>query len=231
MPLPLFLLTTPHLWTSAVVLATLVVIFAASWITFWKLAERSIEQRHQVAVSDWGRERGFYLQDMEEEDPPAPLHFITSRRLTIHTCLAGRKSYLVLLQSFAPGGTAAPGETEPASGMWNVLIQQIPTNWPPTGLRPSSAGVSLLDLFSLTSFPLLSAADRFVVFGSESRAATALSRSSARGLLPPDVGLLLHGNQLMLDFSMRPFDTIEFERMIVVAGQIISHLIPPDADA
>ncbi len=79
------------------------------------------------------------------------------------------------------------------AGTWNLLIREIDIDWPPTGLRPVSATTSALDLFSLTSFPLLGASDRFVLYGTGSQAAAALSRSAARGLLPADIGLLLHG--------------------------------------
>jgi hypothetical protein len=113
--------------------------------------------------------------------------------------------------------------------MWNILIREIETPWPPTGLRPTSADSSALDLFSLTSFPLLGASERFVIYGTASKAAASLTRSSARGLLPPDVGMLLHGRRLMLDFSDRPFDTVEFDRMIAVAEQIVGHMPSPEA--
>ncbi|HEX8911338.1 MAG TPA: hypothetical protein VF796_03185, partial [Humisphaera sp.] len=56
------------------------------------------------------------------------------------------------------------------------------------------------------------------------RVATTLATSSVRGLLPPDVGLLLVGRHLVLEFSDRPFDAIEFNRMIAVAGQVVAHL-------
>jgi len=49
-----------------------------------------------------------------------------------------------------------------------------------------------------------------------------------RSLLPPDVGLLLHGRHLVLDFSDRPFDAIEFGRMLALADQLAARLpVPP----
>jgi hypothetical protein len=48
-------------------------------------------------------------------------------------------------------------------------------------------------------------------FGQDPVAARRLAASSLRTLLPKDVGLLLSGKHLLLDFSTRPFDTIEFE--------------------
>ena len=35
------------------------------------------------------------------------------------------------------------------------------------------------------------------------------------------IGLLLHGEYLLLDFSERPFDPIEFGRMLAVADQLV----------
>jgi hypothetical protein len=66
--------------------------------------------------------------------------------------------------------------------------------------------------------------DRFIVFGTDSAAARALSKSHARALLPPDVGLLLHGRHVVLDFSTRPFDGIELGRMVALAEQLVQHL-------
>ena len=39
-------------------------------------------------------------------------------------------------------------------------------------------------------------------------------------------GLLLHGQHLVLDFSSRPFDRLEFTRMIALAEQLLAHLPP-----
>ena len=71
----------------------------------------------------------------------------------------------------------------------------------------------------MTSFPSLGATQRFVVFGGDAEAARALSET-APACSPPDVGLLLHGEFLILDFTSRHFDQIEFERMIDLAEQL-----------
>ena len=113
---------------------------------------------------------------------------------------------------------------------WNLIIRELQVCWRPTGLRPTLTASSLLDLFSLSSFPYMGAQERFVIFGGQTSAARRLSASSARSLLPPDVGLLLHGRHLVLDFSARPFDTIEFSRMVGLADQIAGRLPPPPGD-
>jgi len=96
--------------------------------------------------------------------------------------------------------------------------------WTPTGLRPVITKASVLDLFSLSSFPGMGEVERFVIFGVDSAPARILSRSEARALLPPDVGLLLAGNHLVLDFSNRPFDPIELGRMAALAEQLVTRL-------
>jgi hypothetical protein len=220
----------PSIWNSVEILFVLIAVFAGSWIMFWLLAHRSTLQRHWVALDEWGRDRGMYLQSCTGLIPPPPLDAITIHRIEMRVCLRGRRSQLLQAESFHPAGGIGVGEAPlPAAGTWNMLVREIQTAWPATGLRPTAIRTSFVDLFSLTSYPLLGASERFVVHGTDSRAAAALARSSARGLLPPDIGLMLVGHTLLLDFSERPFDTIEFERMIAVADQIISHLPPPDS--
>ena len=107
-----------------------------------------------------------------------------------------------------------------------MLIRQVESNWPPTALRPTSSAdeQTLLDNFALASFPSMIASERFVIFGADSAAARSLSKSSLPALLPPDVGLLLHGRRIVLDFSRRHFDTIEFDRMLALADHLTAHL-------
>jgi hypothetical protein len=92
-------------------------------------------------------------------------------------------------------------------------------------LRPSGAASSALDLFSLGSFPTMGT-ERFTAFGTDSAAARAVTKSMLRSLLPPDIGLLLHGRHLVLDFSARPFDAIELSRVAALSDQLASHLPP-----
>jgi hypothetical protein len=106
---------------------------------------------------------------------------------------------------------------------WHILVRQLDRAWSPAGLRPVGRGESFIDLFALNGFPSMLIPDRFVAYGVDTRAATQIAHSPARGLLPPDVGLLVHGPYVTLDFSARPFDTIEFERMLIVMEQIVSH--------
>ncbi len=119
-----------------------------------------------------------------------------------------------------------PSSGAPSSGtlVWNILIRELDHAWKPAGLRPIDKPHSFLDLFSLTAFPALLPPERFVVCGSDAKAAREMAKSPARGLLPPDIGFMIHGPYVTLDFSARPFDTIEFERMLVVMEQVVHHL-------
>jgi hypothetical protein len=219
----------PPIWDSAIILLSLAVLFAVSWVMFAILSMRSTSQKNWVTLSEWGRDRKIPLRLYAEENLPTPLDAVVSQRLETRFRLGGRPMLIVQFESFNPAGPAIQGETKIREGLWNLLVREIPTNWPPTGLRPTAASSSALDLFSLSSFSLVSGSERFVAYGTTSTAASSLTRSSVRGLLPPDVGLLLHGRTLVLDFSNRPFDTIEFDRMLAVAEQIASHLPQPDA--
>ncbi|MDB5295033.1 MAG: hypothetical protein JWO31_1016, partial [Phycisphaerales bacterium] len=107
---------------------------------------------------------------------------------------------------------------------WHALLWPIDREWPVVGLRPATAADSLVDLLPDAARPPRSATPRFVVHSGDRRAAAAVGASSLGGLLPPDVGLLLIGKHLVLDFSGRPFDGIEFNRMIAVAEQMVAHL-------
>jgi hypothetical protein len=67
--------------------------------------------------------------------------------------------------------------------------------------------------------------ERFMIFGTEARAAGLLAQSTAPALLPPDVALIVTGDRLILDFSTRHFDEIEFDRLIQLAQQLAPRLM------
>jgi hypothetical protein len=100
------------------------------------------------------------------------------------------------------------------------LQAELPTDWPPCGLRPATGSSSLIDRFALSSFPSLALDRRFMVFGSEPRCAGAMVASGVLSRLPAEIGLLLHHRYLILDFSSRHFDEIEFARVVELAGEL-----------
>jgi hypothetical protein len=221
---------------------SLVLVCAASWWVFEVLTERATSSRRRLAFAEWARANRFKLHGSGHSTAPAPLGIIGLKAFTILL-----DSRTTIAELGAADSTAGAVGTTPASGLegaspstdakvpqnptlparWHAIIMKLDGEWPPTGLRPAHAPASLLDFFSLSSFPLLGLGQRFVVFGTDSAAARRLSKSSARALLPPDVGLLLHGSLALLDFSSRPFDPIEFGRMLALANQVIAKLPRP----
>lgn len=217
---------------SPLILLTLLLVVAASSVTFWLLVRRATSHRQWVAFSDWARDRRFRFARTGPETVPAPFDALKNvAPPLVRVSLSNKTTTLAQLEVPAPAATvtaaaatAAPVPSQPPRILWNVLIREVGSEWPPTGLRPVNATASALDLFSLSSFPNLGATDRFIAYGTDTAAARVVSKSMLRSLLPPDVGLLLHGRRLVLDFSDRPFDTIEFGRMLALADQLATHL-------
>jgi hypothetical protein len=195
---------------SWVILFTLLLVLGSSVAVFVWQVRRWTTHRGWRDLLDWSRERGFTLS-RPDDVAGEPFDRLNSTA-TITTALESDKTRALQLR-LANNGTR-----------WHVLVRQMSSGWPTTGLRPSTAPASLIDEFALSSYPQMGDVTRFVVFGSDSHAARILSKSEARALLPPDVGLLLHGQYLVLDFSARPFDGIELGRMVALADQLVGHL-------
>ena len=215
----------PSLWTDLKVLMTLLVVLLASAGTFWALVRRWESHRQWMAIADWGREHGYRSHPLDPARLPPPLDRLSDQNPLVRVSMADDMTRLLQVQTAL---AHQPDESPRLGGeiVWNLLIRRLNSTWEPTGLRPSSPLPSVLDLFSLSSFPLLGTTERFMIFGTDTDAATALSASMTRSLLPPDIGLLLHGDQLVLDFSQRPFDEIEFNRMIALINQVAGKLPP-----
>ena len=108
---------------------------------------------------------------------------------------------------------------------YNLLLVRMPhRRWPTTALRPTRRTDSLIDRLNLFSYPSTMGVDRFTLHGEHPGAARKLNESHARGLLPPDIGLIAWDDLLMLDFSDRPFDLLEFDRMIMLGKQVAAAL-------
>jgi hypothetical protein len=210
---------------------TLSAVLAASGVTFWLLVRRATSHRQWVALSDWAKSRGFRYHPIADGEPPAPFSVMPGKRPSVRLWLASRTAEVLQMRfgdkpvESAPRSTPGP-VIERTPETWHVLIRQVESNWPPTALRPASSSdaQTMLDNFGLASFPSMIASERFVIFGADSAAARTLSKSSLPALLPPDVGLLLHGQRMVLDFSRRPFDTIEFDRLLGLADHLTAHL-------
>lgn len=182
--------------------------------------------REILALLEWGAQHGLRPPRDEWDDLAAPLTALHQHRPQVIRSMSNQTLRLMQVRTSAvPHVDGTPG----AGGhiTWNILVRRIGSSWTATGLRPTAARRSLLDLFSLSSFPSMGANERFTIFSGDSAAARALAGSMSRSLLPPDIGLLLSGSHLVLDFSQRPFDEIEFSRMIALAEQLGEKLPSP----
>lgn len=216
----------PSWQISVTVLLVLAAVLGTSCATYAALVRRATSHRQWVALSDWARDAGYRFASCDPQRPPPPLDQLPAGRAAVRMCLTGPQGTLLEVQTALPAGP----DGAPSLGSqprWHLLVRTIPGVWRPTGLRPAHERLSFLDLYSLSSYPLLGTGERFVVFGSDSAEARRLSDSMSRSLLPPNVGLLLHGGTMVLDFSERPFDPLEFTRMIALADQLVQRLGAP----
>ncbi len=199
-------------------LLSLLVALGASSACFAWLCRRWTTDRYRSALADWARDRRFRRDRPPAARLPAGLSILMAADPRVEVALVRGPVTIVRLS------TTAAGHRPP----WNLLVRT--TDRPPSdpaGLRPvvASPGRSVLDLLpSLTGYPSLLPPERFAVFAVDVKPARKLAASAARGLLPHDVGLLIHGPAVVLDFSGRPFDGVEFDRMLVVAEQVVGHL-------
>ena len=219
------------------VLLILLLMLTLSAIVFAWQVQRWTLRPGWRALLDWSRERGWRLS-RPESAPGEPFDRFDGARVVTMLEAGGGGGGAIGAMVGGSGSSAGAVtramqlEVPPAPGgaagvtasRWHVLVRPLGSAWPPTGLRPTHQKASLLDHFSLSSYPRMGETDRFIVFGTDSAAARVLSKSHARALLPPDIGLLLHGRHVVLDFSTRPFDGIELGRMVALADQLVQHL-------
>ncbi len=208
MPLVLFTTTQPIETFSLGVLVTLVTILLVSMAVFFGLVHRWTVGSRAYAMREWSKRAGFSTKT--GSFPPIVSPIIAT------TPTPG--------EQYTNGSTTVLRLHTEAGGSWNVLVRRLETPWPTTGVRPVANVSSVLDLYSLASFPTLTTGERFVVYGTDGAAARSLASSSLAALLPADIGLLLADQDMMLDFTARPFDEIEISRMIAVVDQLVAHL-------
>jgi hypothetical protein len=199
---------------------TLLVILIVSWTMFrvlllrWTVYHRWAElgrwaDEHRMSLH--GRGRAALVPPFDGLKEPAPAAVVT---------ISGQRLHALEMRTAHGSRTDTSQFTR-----WHAVVKQVETMpWLPTGLRPRANASSLLDLFPLTSFPSMLPPERFVLFGTDSAAARALAASKLPALLPPDVGLLLHGQNVVIDFSSRPFDTIELSRVTELVEQIVKYV-------
>jgi hypothetical protein len=197
------------------VLATLILMLLASGAVFSVLVRRWTTQRRRVSLEDWARAAKLKFTEGPAELLPEVLERLKPTAESV-MLLDSKNLQIVRVASAA---AAAPGQHVPPP-VWKLLVIAVRNPWSAAGMRPEAAKQSLLDLFSLGSFPSLGGTERFVVYAVDSDAANALPQSSIRSLLPSDLGLLLLGQTMIIDFSSRSFDELEFSRLIPLAKQL-----------
>jgi len=202
----------PATFSVGILFTLLAILIASGWV-FHVLTLQWTTHRPMQAMKDWAGYRRFKYHQTPVPLPPS-LHGLQPLDPKIQTLLTRGPVMLIRLTT-----AAKPASPRPA---WNLIIRETQRSQPPAGLRPATAARSFLDLFALSGFPSLLPNERFMIHAAESRDARQLAASNVRGLLPADIGFLVHGPFVTLDFSARPFDSIEFERVMTIMDQIIA---------
>jgi hypothetical protein len=194
-------------------LLAMLVLLGASVVTYVMLVRRWTSRRQWVSLAQWARESGYKLRPLRRDGLPGPLRDLVRDDANVRHHLCDPRTTLAQFET----DPVKPGAPPPR---WNVLVRHRPGAGSHAGLRPAAPALNLIDLLPLGKSVSMSLGDRFVVHAAEPTAARKLAESQAVALLPPDVGLILLENHLVLDFSSRPFDPIEFGRVIALADQL-----------
>ena len=201
-------------------LIAMCVILAASALMYWLIVRYWTSRRQWVSLAQWARESGFRLRPARRDVLPDPLLVLVRSDAQVRFHLCDERHTIVQFET----EPSAPITSE-AAGMiprprWNVMIRHRPGTGPIAGLRPAAQQPRLIDLLPLSKFPALTLGDRFIVYADDARTGRELADSPLPSLLPPDMGLILFENHVVLDFSTRPFDPIEFGRLIALSDQL-----------
>jgi hypothetical protein len=207
------------------VLVSLVAILVASSAIFWFLVRRWTTQQHWLALSDWAEANNFKLHGQHRAVAPDVLKRLTPTLPRVLISLHDPDTAIVQIETYA----ALAGKIRPTR--WNLLIRKLASSWPTTLLRPTMHVNSVLDFFPLSTMRAMVPGERFVQYAEQNLAGRLLSQSSVRSLLPPDIGLALVDDNLVLDFSTRPFDALELQRIDALAEQIVTRLPDLSQDA
>ena len=203
------------------VLLTLLTIFALALGTFAALVRQWTSGVTETAMREWARVNGFRRGP---RDRPPEVLAATGLQMAVERHYVRGPTALLRVRARGPGGAA--------ERPWHLLIETTDAPAEPVGLRPTrepressdelptAPSASAIDWFGLPTFARLSAGRRFEVVGRDARAAAKLADGPARALLPADVGLLRLRDHLLLDFSARPFDPIELNRVLAVEAQV-----------
>lgn len=198
-------------WTPPLVLITILIF---SSLAVARLVRRHTVDRAAFGLWEWAVDRGYKRQ------PPAAVTIDAldeirdyALRSIDHFRSRDGLTNIYRLQTVSRGDVVQ---------VWHALVRTVDQYSTPTALRPVGASASLADLMHLTLFPKLSGQTRFAVYGLRATDARELANSAARALLPRDIGLIRNADAVILDFTSRPFDPVEFSRVCAIAEQIVA---------
>lgn len=217
---------------SVAVLFILFLLLAIAGGTYFILVWRETSARITVALTEWAQATGYYFNPLAKLRPPQPLQRF-GPGVRVKQCLVSSKGSVI--EFWVEDATRPPAEASdadhpdpaaipPSLARYHVLIWPVESDWPAVALRPVLASNSVSDLLSLPSQAVRFGTQRFVIHTDHRSTGKQLADSQVRSLLPADIGVLLIDRYLLLDFSCRPFDGIEFNRMIAIAKQVVAHL-------
>lgn len=200
-----------------VVLVMIVMLVASVWV-YAQLTHLWTTRRPLAAMQEWARANGMRICQPSQVELPAVIGQVGDG-LRVTRVLKNEVTTIVQVES--------------AGARWHLMVRDLPgakateavqPAWPATGLRPADREVPWMESMTRRSFPTLLPPERFVVVGTERGAAEALAASSVRALLPADVAVMVVGHSMLLEFSPRPFDGVEFSRLLAVMDQVVEAL-------
>jgi len=190
---------------------TLVVCLIASLTMFVVLVRRWILHRFRYELEQWAGQQRFEIARRPAHDAlPPPFTGPEGTGLSARWIFKSKDRTIAQL-------ILTPSADD--IRIYNVCIASNAITIAPVALKPTKVARTILDRFRLAPAASTSS-DRFQIMGNDLSANLRISQSVIAGIAPPDVAFLFTEGHMVLDFSSRPFDPIEFDRMLVLADQI-----------
>jgi hypothetical protein len=190
---------------------TLMGCLIASLTMFVVLVKRWITHKFRFELEQWAGQKRFVMSERPNTEAlPPPLDGSEGSGLCARWFFKSKEATVAQLILAASARDIR---------LFNVCIVQHAANCPPVALKPSHGERFVIDLFRLAPAASTSS-ERFQIFGNDLSANLRISESSVAGIAPPDIAFLFADGHLLIDFSARPFDPIEFDRMLALAEQI-----------
>lgn len=209
------MLPTDSTSPSWLLLTLMIVMLIASGWMFSRLTRRWTLGRKLAALRDWARSQRMQFHHNDAALPGSVARLGTNPRALLS--ITDSRTWIIQFQTQSPDAGQPPAR-------WHVLVRHLGTPLPTVGLRPLKATSSLLDLLPMRTFAGMMPSERFMVVGLQRDKALTLEASRISALLPADIGLILLDDALLLDFSSRPYDGIEFSRLLMILDQITLHV-------